>query len=101
MARGFVLRSDVSDTYQLARWLGHDADTAATRDEWYDTQAFPAGAVLLAALHVDIGELRYGGWERAKTNPKVHDLYRLLESLGMVLSDVERARCRPDAAEAS
>lgn len=101
MARGFVLRSGVSGMYQLASWLGHDADTAATRDEWYDTQAFPAGAVLLAALHVDIGGLRYGGWERAKTNPKVHDLYRLLESLGMVLSDVERARCLPDAAEAS
>lgn len=100
MARGFVVRSGVSGMYQLASWLGHDADTAATRDEWYDTQAFPAGAVLLAALHVDIGELRYGGWERAKTNPKVHALYRLLESLGMVLSDVERARCLPDAAAA-
>ena len=99
MARGLVTRSGISGTYQLASWLG-DEETAATRDEWYDTQAFPAGAVLLAALHVDLGELKYGGWERAKTNPKVHDLYRLLESLGMVLSDVERARCLPDAAEA-
>lgn len=101
MARSFVLRSGVSGTYQLASWLGHDTDTAATRDEWYDGQAFPAGAVLLAALHIDIGELKYGGWERAKTNPKVHDLYRLLESLGMVLSDVERSRVFPAAEDAS
>lgn len=84
----------LSSSYEAGRWLGYDPKIATDGDyeDWLTARAFPPQALLVAALHIDVGALKWGGWERAAHDGNVVALYRMLENLGMLLSTPELAR---------
>lgn len=96
-----LMTGGLSSTYGIRETLGYDGKDWALADEWRVEQGITPEAALVVALHVSVGPLKWGGWEKVGTNRAAQTLYTLLGALGMVLSDVERSRVFPAAEDAS
>lgn len=83
----------------VAQSLGGYSLNQELEDLDIDLSDVPEEAILVYALHVSVGQHRWGGaWARVHEDDAVRALYRLLGQLGYTLSDAERARIFPDEA---